>query len=111
MAGYTIERKERQCWVMLQGDLTAPLIPDLQAALKKNLEQGVDEAVFDLEKTGMLDSSGIGLLIAACNSLATKKGKMRVLNVSSDILRLLQSMRLVTRLNASGRELREETHG
>ena len=104
MAGYTIERKESQCWVMLQGDLTAPLIPDLQAALKKNLEEGVHEAVFDLGNTAMLDSSGIGLLIAACNSLAKSQGKVRVLHVSPDILRLLQSMRLVTRLNASGRE-------
>ena len=111
MAYYTIERKQNQCWVALQGDLTASLIPDLQAALKKNLEQGVDEAVFDLEKTGMLDSSGIGLLIATCNSLGKKKGKVRVLHVSLDIFRLLQSMRLVTRLNVSGRELREEAHG
>ena len=103
MSGYTIERKEGQCWVVLEGDLTAPLIPDLQAALKKNLEEGVHEAVFDLGKTAMLDSSGIGLLIAACNSLAKNQGKVRVLNVSPDILRLLQSMRLVTRLNASGR--------
>jgi len=111
MAYYTIERKENQCLVALQGDLTAPLIPDLQAALKKNLEQGVEEAVFDLGNTVMLDSSGIGLLIATCNSLAQKKGKMRVLNVSPDILRLLQSMRLVTRLNAAGREPGEEKHG
>jgi anti-anti-sigma factor len=104
MAGYTIERKERQCRVVLEGDLTAPLIPDLQAALKIQMGQGVDETVFDLGKTGMLDSSGIGLLIAACNSLAKNQGKVRVLNLSPDILRLLQSMRLVTRLNASGRE-------
>jgi anti-anti-sigma factor len=104
MAGYTIERKEKQCRVVLQGDLTAPLIPDLQAALKIQLEQGVDETVFDLGKTPMLDSSGIGLLIATCNSLTRNHGRMRVLNVSPDILRLLQSMRLVTRLNVSGRE-------
>jgi anti-anti-sigma factor len=104
MAGYKIECKEGQCSVVLRGDLTASLIPDLQAALKKNLEQGATEVVFDLGKTVMLDSSGIGLLIAACNSLGQKKGQIRVLNVSPDILRLLQSMRLVSRLNVSGRE-------
>lgn len=111
MADYTIERKERQCLVVLQADLTASLIPDLQGALKSHLENGVDEAVFDLGKTVMLDSSGIGLLIATCNSLGRKKGKMRVIHASPDILRLLQSMRLVTRLNVSGGELREENHG
>ncbi len=104
MSGYTMERKEGQCRVILEGDLTAPLIPDLQSALKKNLEEGVREVEFDLGKTAMLDSSGIGLLIAACNSLAKSQGKMRVINLSPDILRLLQSMRLVVRLNACGKE-------
>jgi anti-anti-sigma factor len=104
MAGYKIERKEGQCSVFMRGDLTAPLIPDLQGALKKNLEQGATEVIFDLDKAVMLDSSGIGLLIATCNSLGQKKGKIRVLNVSPDIFRLLQSMRLVSRLNVSGRE-------
>ena len=104
MAAYTIEHKEKQCWVVLQGDLTASLIPDLQKELKNHLEKGVDEAVFDLRNTIMLDSSGIGLLIATCNSLAKKKGTIRVLNVSQDIYRLLQSMRLVSRLNVSGQE-------
>ncbi len=104
MSGYTMELEEGQCRVILEGDLTSPLIPDLQSALKKNLQDGAREIVFDLGKTAMLDSSGIGLLIAACNSLAKSQGKMRVINVSPDILRLLQSMRLVARLNACGKE-------
>ncbi len=104
MAGYTIERKEKQCWVLLQGGFTTPLIPDLQAELNNHLKEGVDEAVFDLEKTEMLDSGGIGLLIATANSFGQKKGRIRVLNVPPDIFRLLQSMRLVNRLNVSARE-------
>ncbi len=104
MAGYTIERKENQCAILFQGDFTAPLIPELQTELKRHLEEGADEAVFDLGKTDMLDSSGIGLLIATCNSFGRKQGKIHVRNVSPDIFRLLQSMRLVNRLNVSGRE-------
>ncbi len=104
MAAYRIERKDKQCLIQFQGDFTAPLIPDLQTALKTHLEDGVSEAVFDLGKADMLDSSGIGLLIATCNSLGRKHGKIRVLNVSPDIFRLLQSMRLADRFNVSGRE-------
>jgi anti-anti-sigma factor len=111
MAGYTIERNEGQCRVLLEGDLTASLIPDLQAALKENLDQGVREAVFDFGNTAMLDSSGIGLLIATCNSLARRDGRISVLNTSEDILRLLQSMRLAARLNVTGRGRMEESHG
>jgi len=62
MAAYRIERDGNKCLVLLQEDLTASLIPDLQAGLKKELEHGVREVEFDLGNACMLDSSGIGLL-------------------------------------------------
>ncbi len=104
MANYTIAQNGKNSQVILAGDLTAAVVPELQAALKELVQQGAEEIGFDLAKTVMLDSSGIGLLIAASNSLARRNGKVRVLNVSADILQLLQSMRLAGRLNASGRE-------
>jgi anti-sigma B factor antagonist len=103
MPGYTLEQNGSQCLVKLDGDLTAPVVPDLQADLKKQLDQGASELVFDFDKTGMLDSTGIGLLIAARNSVSSKGGAMRVQSVSQDIFRLLQNMRLIARLNVSGR--------
>ena len=103
MATYTLEQNGRTCRVTLQGDLIAAVLPDLQAALKQQLAQGVDEVVFDFATTVMLDSSGIGLLIATSNTMARQQGRVRVINVSADILQLLQSMRLTSRLNASGR--------
>ena len=45
----------------------------------------------------------IGFLIATSNSLSRRGGRIRVINVSADILQLLQGMRLTQRLNASGR--------
>lgn len=102
MANHTIETSGKQCRVTLTGDLTASGIPEIQAALRKELVPGVTEVVFDLGKATTLDSSGIGLLIATSNSLARQQGRTRVINVSPDILRLLQSMRLATRLNATG---------
>jgi anti-anti-sigma factor len=111
MADYTIERKAGQSWVALAGDLTASTLPELRTALQKELAEGAREVVFDLGKTAMLDSSGIGLLIATHNSLSAKQGQIRVLNVSGEILRMLQSMRLVSRLNISGREAAEAHHG
>jgi anti-sigma B factor antagonist len=104
MATYTLEQNGSNCQVTLHGDLIASVIPDLQAALKQQLQPGVTELVFDLAATIMLDSSGIGLLIAAGNTLARQNGRLRVRNVSADILRLLQSMRLTSRLNVSSRE-------
>jgi anti-anti-sigma factor len=104
MANYTFEQAGKDCRVTMHGDLVAAVIPDLQAALTKQLQPGIAEIVFDLAATVMLDSSGIGLLIAATNTMGRRQGRVRVLNVSPDILRLLQSMRLTTRLNATGPE-------
>ncbi|HEY1648793.1 MAG TPA: ATP-binding protein [Terracidiphilus sp.] len=102
MAAYVIEQADRQGSVRLTGDLTAALVPDLQAGLKEMLNKGARELVFDLASTRMLDSSGMGLLIAAANSVAPNGGSVRVTNVCPDIFRLLQSMRLTARLNVSG---------
>jgi anti-anti-sigma factor len=110
MAKFSIEQNGKQCRVALAGDFTVTVILDLQEALKKALP-GIEEAVFDLDRTTLLDSSGIGLLIATSNSMAKTKGKVRVVNASGDILRLLQTMRLTARLNAEGRKGREGNNG
>jgi len=101
MAASVIEQKDQQSSVKLRGDLTAAMVQDLQFDIKEALENGTRELAFDLASTTMLDSSGMGLLIAAANSLAQSGGKLRVTNVCPDIFRLLQSMRLTARLNVS----------
>ena len=103
MAAYVIEQKDHRGSVKLTGDLTAILVPDLQASLKTLLHSGVREVEFDLDSAAMLDSSGMGLLIASANSLAHSGGSVRVINVCPDIFRLLQSMRLTARLNVSAK--------
>jgi anti-anti-sigma factor len=103
MAPYVIEMNDQKGSVVLTGDLTAVLVPDMQASLKDMLSKGVREVWFDLASTKMLDSSGMGLLIAAANSLSRCGGSIRVTNVCPEIFRLLQSMRLTGRLNVSGK--------
>lgn len=103
MSEYTIEKREHVLHLTLKADLTASIVPGLQAALRAALGADVAEVVTDLSHTAMLDSSGIGLLIATSNALAKRGGRIRVVNVAPDILQLLQSMRLAARLNTSGR--------
>lgn len=97
--GFTIERRDRACVVTMQTDLTAALVAPAQAALKQELAAGATHVEFDLAQATMLDSSGIGLLIAAANSTAKAGGRVRVLNASKDIRTLLRSMRLTSRLD------------
>ncbi len=104
LQGFEIIRDGQSTVVKLQKKLTAVEVPAIQPALKQELEAQVQEIVFDLENTETLDSTGIGLLIAASNSLTARQGSVRLVNVSLDILKLLQSMRLVERLQATATE-------
>jgi anti-anti-sigma factor len=111
MDTFVIEQKEEQGSVRLGGDLTAILVPELRAGLKETLNKGARELVFDLNRTAMLDSSGIGLLIATANSLALSGGRIKVTNAGPDIFRLLQSMRLTGRLNVTAKVAQESPDG
>lgn len=111
MIANTVDRQAGLCRVRIEGDLTASRVPAWQATLKRELEQPLDELVFDFADTAMLDSSGIGLLIATYNSVTRKGARFRIDNASAPILQLLGSMRLVNRLNVTGAAATEVSHG
>jgi anti-anti-sigma factor len=103
MSSYRMEHTDDGCRLTVNGGLTVVLVPELQQALKTEVDNGTQQITFDLSETRMVDSSGIGLLIAASNSLSQKNGRLSVINTAPEILRLMQSMRLITRLNITGR--------
>lgn len=101
MSNFEIIRTGDESKVVLGDKLVAADVPALQPVLKQEIGSGCRRIIFDLTKTVSLDSSGIGLLIAAYNSLSTVQGQVCLVNVSRDILELLQSMRLKDRLHAT----------
>jgi anti-anti-sigma factor len=104
MGAFTIQRTGTQSVVAMGTELTAALVPSLQTALKDELSQGMRDVIFDMGRTEVMDSSGIGLLIATRNSVSKHQGEIKVINLSPEILQLLFSMRLVSRLNATSRQ-------
>ncbi len=110
MSTYNIAMNGTRCQLAVSGPLTAILVPELQQELKACIEKGIREITFDLSGSDMMDSSGIGLLIATSNSLAQKQGKLAVINTAPELLKLLRSMRLVTRLNITGGSIPEHQH-
>jgi anti-sigma B factor antagonist len=103
MPGFELRREGNRLVVTPEGELVASTVADLKGELQRAIDAGTGEMEFDLASTAMLDSSGIGLLIAAYNSLSARQGTMKVTGVSDDIFRLLQSMRLDKRLNVAKR--------
>lgn len=103
MEGFEVKRDGSKVGVALKGDLTATLVPELKSALQEMLNEGILEIEFDFGNTTIIDSTGIGLLIATYNSLAKKNGSVNIVRASEDIFRLFQVMRLEKRLCVSKR--------
>jgi anti-anti-sigma factor len=93
-----VTRTGVQATILLGEKLVAADVPGLKSELKQLLDSGVISIMFDCSRLNMMDSTGIGCLVAAHNSLAKVDGGLSMTQVSSDIHQLLCSMRLDRRI-------------
>ena len=89
-----VNRKDTKAVVQPDTDIVAGSVTELRSAFRGLVADGVREMVINLSNVNMIDSSGIGLLIAAHNSLARLGGHLSVTGASRDILELLHAMRI-----------------
>lgn len=75
-------------------DIVASVVDNLKTELKEVVEGGLSRLVIDLSDTKMIDSMGIGILIATYNSLKKRSVPMALIRVSPEITSLLKNMRL-----------------
>ena len=77
-----------------EGDIVASVAEALRARLKEVLQEGVTGLVIDLSRVELIDSVGIGLLIAVHNTLGKKGGRLALTHVNAELAALLRTMRL-----------------
>lgn len=75
-------------------DVIASVVQEFREELRELVSGGISEIVIDLEGVEMVDSMGLGVIISTHNSLKKIGGKLTVTNVSVDIYKLFQAMRL-----------------
>jgi anti-anti-sigma factor len=98
MAKTLVIQTDSQATIILEQNLVASEVPDLKRELKRLIGEGVTSIQLDCGHLEIIDSTGIGCLVAAHNSLDKVDGKLTLINVSSDIYDLLCSMRLDRRV-------------
>jgi len=84
------------------GDVVAASVPELRTAMRGAIKEGVQELVVDLANVQMVDSTGLGLLIAAHNSLRKAGGRLSVIHASEEIVDLFKTMRIHQHFSVSG---------
>ena len=98
-----VTREDNKAIVRPAGDdIVAASIPELRAQMREIVAEGIEELVIDLADVRMVDSSGIGLLISAYNSLRKVGGRLAVIHASAEILELFQTMRMHQHFSVSG---------
>jgi anti-anti-sigma factor len=83
-------------------DVVAALLPELRDTLKLAVNGGAKEVCVDMSHVTMIDSLGLGLIIATHNSLNTAGGRLSVINASKDVYDLFRNMRLDKHFAVSG---------
>lgn len=84
---------ESDCTVLRPtNNLVAESMADLRAELRQCVADIEGDIRIDLSKVEFMDSSGIGLLIAAHNSLKERSSQLHVIGASDNIADLLTSM-------------------
>ncbi len=102
MTGTVVDRNGAEAVVRPAGDIVAGNAAELRAALKSALADGARDLTLDFAGVAMVDSSGLGLLIAAHNSAKKAGGRIAVVNASKEIMDLFRSMRIHQHLPVSG---------
>lgn len=92
MAG--TKRKVTKKTIKPGSDIIASMAEDFKKRLMKMVKQGIKDLTIDLKGVEMVDSVGLGVLIATHNSLEDVGGKLMIKNVSKDIYKLIKTMRL-----------------
>lgn len=75
-------------------DVVASMAEAFKGELLSAVNSSQGNLIIDLEGLSMVDSVGIGVIIAAHNSLNQANRQLKVVNVAQDILGLFSTMRL-----------------
>lgn len=97
-----IERAGEQVVIVFDEDLTSSTVLDVRPRLTELIASGVRRVVFDFSRTEFVDSSGIGMMISAHNSVTKLGGGIEVTGASPEVLTLFRAMRLDKRFPVKG---------
>ena len=91
----TAVKKKTETHVVQPGaDIVASMAEGFKSNLLRVVEKGVPELIIDFTGVDIVDSVGLGVVIATHNSLSNSGGKLKIINVSNDIYQLFMTMRL-----------------
>lgn len=94
MNEFQVNTNGNKAEIKLNCALTVNVAKELHSQIAAAVNSGVNEITFDLSLANIVDSSGIGLLVATHNSVKKNNGKVKVTGLSQEIDKLFKAMHL-----------------
>jgi serine/threonine-protein kinase RsbW len=89
-----IQKDGPKTFAKVTENMVGSKIDELRLELSNLVKNDHTDLTIDLRSVDMVDSLGMGLLVATHNSLKTRQGRLNLVNVKQDIYNVLVVMRL-----------------
>ena len=94
--GFQVEKVNGVLVVDVEGQLIVGNRQELKQKVLEELEGGERKFVVDFEKTGYIDSSGLGVLVSLSKKIREQGGELRLANLNEDLRTLFELTKLDT---------------
>jgi anti-sigma B factor antagonist len=94
--GFQVEKVNDVLVVDVEGQLIVGNRQELKQKVLEELENGERKFVVDFEKTGYIDSSGLGVLVSLSKKIREQGGELRLANLNEDLRTLFELTKLDT---------------
>lgn len=76
--------------IILNGDIDYFCVSELKNAVFKLINDRAPSIILDLNYVDYMDSSGIGIIVTAYKAMSQYGGRMSLMNVQDDVMKLLK---------------------
>ena len=106
--GFQVEKVNDVLVVDVEGQLIVGNRQELKQKVLEELENGERKFIVDFEKTGYIDSSGLGVLVSLSKKVREQGGELRLANLNEDLKTLFELTKLDTLFHIA--DSREAAH-
>lgn len=93
---FAIEKQGDIVVVDVEGQLIVGNRQELKQKVLDELEKGERRFLIDFERTGYIDSSGLGVLVSLSKKIREQGGELRLANLNDDLKTLFELTKLDT---------------
>jgi anti-sigma B factor antagonist len=94
--GFEVGREGDVTVLDVEGQLIVGNRQELKQKVLEELENGERKFLIDFERTGYIDSSGLGVLVSLSKKIREQGGELRLANLNDDLRTLFELTKLDT---------------